>query len=85
MSAEGWALGDADERPPEIRLYLGGRVAQTRPGEGECGARRRWEVAFPLSDVGPEDIVRIEAQSARGLSKILILSPMKPYLPAASL
>lgn len=83
--AEGWALGDTDERPPEIRLYLGDRVAQTRPGEGEYGAWRRWAVSFPLSAVGPEDIVRIEARSARGLSKILILSPMRPYLPAASL
>lgn len=83
--AEGWALGDADEPPPEVRLYLANRLAETRPGEGQDGAQRRWAVSFPLSAVGPDDIVRIEARSARGLSKILILSPMRPYLPASSL
>jgi SAM-dependent methyltransferase len=85
VSAEGWALGDVDERPPEIRLFLRDTVAATLPGDGEYGAWRRWSFSFPLSAVGPDDVVRVEARSARGLSKILILSPMRPYLPAAPL
>jgi SAM-dependent methyltransferase len=85
VSAEGWALGDADERPPEIRLFLRDTVAETLSGNEEHGAWIRWSFSFPLSAVGPEDVVRVEARSARGLSKILILSPMRPYLPAAPL
>lgn len=80
--AEGWAVGDSGERPPAVLLYLGDRVAAHSPGEGAQGTRRRWSFTFPVSAVSPDTIVRVEAQSERGLSHILVAATLRPYLPA---
>lgn len=81
-SVEGWAVGDADERPPDVRLFVRDRVLASSPGEGPHGSRRRWSFSFPISAAAPDDVVRFEAESARGLSKILLAASLAPYLPA---
>lgn len=83
--AAGWAMGDSDERPPDVRLYLGDRMAEVSRGEGLRGARRRWGFSFPAAAVSPDTIVRIEAVSERGLSRILVAVTLRPYLPADAL
>jgi SAM-dependent methyltransferase len=80
VSVEGWAVGDTDERPPDVRLFLRDTVAGFSPGEGMCGSRRRWSFSFPVSAVSPDDVVRVEAESERGLSKILVIGTLRPYL-----
>jgi SAM-dependent methyltransferase len=82
--AEGWAMGDSDERPPDVRLYLGDREAALSSGEGLRGSRRRWSFTFPVGAVSPDAIVRVEAWSERGLSRILVAATLRPYLPADS-
>ena len=73
VTAEGWAVGDRDERPPDVRLLSRRRASRTsRPGEGAAGARRAWRFAFPVDAGRPDAVVRIEAVSARGVSKILV-------------
>ena len=81
-TAEGWAVGDIDERPPDVRLFLGERIADFSPGEGATGARRSWSFRFPVDAVSPDAVVRIEAESERGVSKILVVEKLRPYLPA---
>lgn len=84
---EGWAQGDFDERPPRMRLFLRDTTAGDSPSDPAAGegARRRWSFTFPLSAVAPDDVVRVEAESARGRSRIFVLATTRPYLPAASL
>jgi SAM-dependent methyltransferase len=84
---EGWAEGDFDERPPRMRLFLRDWTAGDSPcdpGAGE-GARRTWSFRFPLSAAAPDDVVRVEAESTRGRSRIFVLATTRPYLPAAPL
>jgi len=81
-SVAGWAIGAPDERPPDARLFLGDRVAAISPGEGPRGARHRWSFAFPVASVSPDTMVRVEVQSERGLTRILVAATLRPYLPA---
>ena len=80
-TAEGWAVGDFDERPPDLRLFLGDRAEAVSPGDGPAGARRDWRFTFPVASTDPDAVVRIEAVSARGVSKILVAETLRPYLP----
>lgn len=80
-TAEGWAVGDRDERPPDMRLVIGERVAEVSPGEGAAGARRNWRFTFPVAGTDPDALVRVEAVSARGVAKILVAETLRPYLP----
>lgn len=85
VRVEGWAAGFGDERPPDVRLFFRETVAEVSPGEGIHGSRRRWSFSFPVGAVSPDDVVRVEAVTARGLSRILIAATLRPYLPAAPL
>jgi SAM-dependent methyltransferase len=85
VSVEGWAEGDIGERSPHMRLFLRDTIAGFLPGDAGSGSRRRWSFSFPLSAVSPDDVVRVEAESARGLSRILVLATTRPYLPASML
>jgi SAM-dependent methyltransferase len=86
VSLEGWVEGGAGERPPDVRLHLREVLAASLPGDAAAGSgsRRRWSFAFPLTAVEPDDVVRVEAESARGLTSILAVGSMRPYLPAAA-
>ncbi|HVQ54449.1 MAG TPA: hypothetical protein VMT25_04680, partial [Thermoanaerobaculia bacterium] len=79
--ARGWAVGDRDERPPDVRLLLGERVVEESPGQGAEGARREWSFTFPVAGTDPDALVRIEAVSARGVVRILVAETLRPYLP----
>jgi SAM-dependent methyltransferase len=81
VTAQGWAVGDRDERPPDMRLVIGDRVAEISPGEGAAGARRSWRFAFPVAGTDPDALVRVEAVSPRGVTRILVAETLRPYLP----
>jgi SAM-dependent methyltransferase len=83
VRAGGWAAGDRDERPPSVRLVFGDRVAEVSPGEGPPGSERRWSFEFPADAVPPDRLIRIEAVSERGASKLLVAETLRPYLAAA--
>ncbi len=82
VSAEGWVQGDVDEPPPDTRLYLANEVATVQPGSRSAapGSRQRWRFTFPISAVSVDDVVRVEAESARGRSCILVAAAMRPFL-----
>jgi SAM-dependent methyltransferase len=84
---EGWAEGDRGERPPDVRLFVGNDVAAHSPGApgGAAGSRRPWSFRVPLSAVDPDVVVRVEAESERGLARILVIGTTRPYLPAPPL
>jgi len=79
--ARGWAVGDRDERPPDVRLLIGERVAEVSLGQGAEGARRDWRFTFPVAGTDPDALVRIEAVSARGVVRILVTETLRPYMP----
>jgi SAM-dependent methyltransferase len=81
VAARGWAGGDRDERPPDVKLYFGTKLEALSSGHGAPGARRDWSFTFPASAVPPDRVVRIEAESARGVSRVLVAQTLRPYLP----
>jgi SAM-dependent methyltransferase len=82
VSIEGWAAGDAGERPPAVRLLFGEAPAGFSPGEGRTGAHRRWSFAFRRDALDLDTIVRVEAESERGRSKIILIATLRPYVDA---
>ncbi|HWZ85738.1 MAG TPA: class I SAM-dependent methyltransferase [Thermoanaerobaculia bacterium] len=83
VMTHGWAAGDRDERPPDVRLHLGRRLVAVSPGEGVIGGRREWGFTFPVSAVSPDAVVRIEAESPRGATRLLVAESLRPYLPGS--
>jgi SAM-dependent methyltransferase len=81
VTARGWAEGDADERPPDVKLYVGPVLAEVSPGEGPPGSRREWRFVFPTEGIPPDRVVRIEAESGRGRTQLLVTETLGPYLP----
>ena len=84
VATRGWARGDADERPPDVKLYLGPDLAEVSPGEGPPGSRREWRFEFPTAGVPPDRVIRVEAESERGASLLLVTETLGPYLPRRS-
>jgi SAM-dependent methyltransferase len=84
VRAGGWAAGDRNEKPPAVRLVFGDRVAEVSPGEGSSGSERRWSFEFAADAVPPDRLIRIEAVSERGVSRILVAETLRPYLAAAA-
>jgi SAM-dependent methyltransferase len=82
VAARGWASGDRDERPPDVKLYFGERLEAASPGHGPEGARRDWSFTFPITAVSPDCVVRIEAESSRGVPRLLVAETLRPHLPA---
>jgi SAM-dependent methyltransferase len=81
VAVRGWAVGDRDEPPPDVKLYFGADVESVSPGEGPTGGRRRWSFTFPVSAVSADTIVRIEAVSSRGATRLFVAETLRPYLP----
>lgn len=84
VSARGWAAGDSDERPPDIKLYFGGRLEAISRGVGPAGSRRSWSFTFAIGAVSPDCVIRVEAESARGMVRLLVAETLRPYLSAAA-
>jgi len=80
VSVGGWASGDGDETPPHVALYFDDVLRQRSPGEGEAGAPRRWAFQFPVDGTHPDAIVRIEATSVNGMSRVFVAETLRPYL-----
>ena len=82
---EGWAEGERDEAQPEIRLVFGNTAVEVLGGDGPASrTRRTWRFDFPVEVPGPDELVRVEAVSARGLVRILVIGTLRPYLPGAA-
>lgn len=81
VSAFGWAAGDRAERPPDARLLFGSQVRSVSPGTGRPGERRDWSFEFPVSAAAPDAVVRIEAVSEHGATRLLVAETLRPYLP----
>jgi len=82
---EGWAEGERDEAQPQIRLVFGNTAVEVLGGDGTASrTRRTWRFDFPVEVPGPDELVRVEAVSARGLVRILVVGTLRPYLPGAA-
>ena len=83
VTVGGWAAGAPDEPPPEVFLHVDDRMLDRSPGNGARGDERRWRFEFPIDGIDPDAIIRLEATSSRGLSRIMVAETLRPYLPAA--
>ena len=80
VTARGWAQGDVDERPPDVKLYVGSDLAEVTRGRGSAGERREWRFVFPAAGIPPDRVIRIEAESERGPTRLLVTETLGPYL-----
>jgi hypothetical protein len=77
----GWVSSDVGRPVPVVRLLIEeDPVLAVRPAE-QSAPEFRWEFSFDRSRIGPDDVIRIEAESARGLSNILAMGTLRPHLP----
>ena len=83
VTARGWAQGDSGERPPDVKLYVGAAIAASSPGTGPPGSRREWRFELPTDGIPPDRVIRIEAESERRASRLLVTETLGPYLPGA--
>jgi hypothetical protein len=74
-------VGDSDERPPDVKLFIGSDLANVSPGEGPPGSRREWRFEFPTAGIAPDRVIRIQAESERSTSQLLVTETLGPYLP----
>jgi len=82
---EGWTEGGTGEAPPEMRLVFGNTVVEVRAAEQtDSSLRRTWRFEFAADALDPDDLVRVEAVSARGLVRIVVMGTLRPYLPATT-
>jgi len=82
VSVGGWAAGAPDEPPPEVSLHVDDRMLNRSPGNGAPGDERRWQFEFPIDGIDPDAIIRLEATSSRGLSRVMVAETLRPYLSA---
>ena len=81
----GWVSSDAGQPVPVVRLLIEeDPVLTVRPAQVPA-SESRWEFSFDRSRVGPDDVIRIEAESGRGLSNILAMGTLRPHLPPDAL
>jgi SAM-dependent methyltransferase len=79
----GWAEAGPGERAPHVRLLVGPTVVRRSPGQRPPGAKLHWSFEVPREQTPPDEVVRVEAESERGLSNILAMGTLRPHLPAA--
>ena len=80
VSVGGWAAGAPDEPPPAVSLHVDDCVLDRSPGDGTTGKKRLWSFEFPLEGIDPDAIIRLEATSSRGLSRIMVAETLRPYV-----
>jgi SAM-dependent methyltransferase len=83
VSAEGWASGDEGEALPVVRLILRGRPWPVLR-DAASPSVASWKLEFPVDAIGPDELVRIEAESERGRRLLLFVGSLRPYLPAGA-
>jgi len=83
VSAEGWVKGSRDEAAPTVRLFLKERPGRVEPLPADVPGMGRWRFRFPVDAVGPDGLVRIEAESARGRPGLIFVGSLRPYLERA--
>jgi SAM-dependent methyltransferase len=79
VELEGW-VECAGETGPDVRLVVGGSVVQT--SSGGPGNRHCWRLGFQRSAVDLDTVVRVEAESQRGLTNILSMGTLRPHVAA---
>ena len=84
VTTRGWAQGAADERPPDVKLFIGPVLGRVSPGQGTPGSRREWRFEFPTAGIPRDRVIRVEAESERGASLLLVTETLGPYLPRES-
>jgi hypothetical protein len=77
---EGWASGAPGEPPPSVELICRSDVLQRSTSSGPPGSANAWRFRFDGMQVSPDDVVRVEATSAHGLSNILEMGTLRPHL-----
>jgi SAM-dependent methyltransferase len=81
----GWVSSGVGRPVPTVRLLIEeDPVLTVRPAE-QPPSESRWEFSFDRSRIGPDDVIRVEAESARGLSNILAMGTLRPHLPPDAL
>jgi len=55
-------------------------LRERSPARGRNGENRRWAFEFPMAGIDPDAIIRIDAESTRGLTRIMVAETLRPYL-----
>ncbi len=84
-SAEGWAKGEEGEAPPAVRLFLRDRPWPVIVETEVASPALRWRLEFPVDAIGPDELVRLEAESERGRRILIFVGCLAPVSRAPNL
>ena len=76
----GVAVGATEEAPPLVQLWCGQELVESSTVAGTRGGSRAWDFRLPRSCVSPDDVIRVEAVSEKGLANILEMGTLRPHL-----
>ncbi|HXM76746.1 MAG TPA: hypothetical protein VN971_08220, partial [Thermoanaerobaculia bacterium] len=76
LVAGGFVESDSET---DVLFLVRNEIRQIRPALGG-GARRRWKFEIASRDIGPDDLLRIEARTGAGVSRILAMGTLRPFL-----
>ncbi|MDQ6894343.1 MAG: class I SAM-dependent methyltransferase [Acidobacteriota bacterium] len=76
LAVSGWAEASL---APSVELLVGRTVRERSPAR-EHGSRRRWSFEIPIAGVDPDEVIRVAAVSAAGVSRTVAIGTLRPYL-----
>jgi len=76
LAVSGWAEAST---APRVELLVGSAVRERSPAR-EPGSRRRWSFEIPIADIDPDEVIRVVAVSAAGVSRTIAIGTLRPYL-----
>jgi SAM-dependent methyltransferase len=76
LAVSGWAESST---APRVDLFVGSAVRERSPAR-EPGGRRRWSFEIPIAGIDPDEVIRVVAVSAAGVSRTLAIGTLRPYL-----
>jgi SAM-dependent methyltransferase len=80
----GWASAAPDEPPPDVLLCVDDQTLDRSHVNGSPGCERRWAFEFEGAAIDPDAIIRLEAASCRGLTRIMVAETLRPYLGSSA-
>ncbi|HEY6065455.1 MAG TPA: class I SAM-dependent methyltransferase [Thermoanaerobaculia bacterium] len=76
LAVAGWAEAST---APSVKLLVGSEVRERSPAR-ESGGRRGWNFEMPIDGIDPDEVIRVVAVSAAGVSRTVAIGTLRPYL-----
>jgi SAM-dependent methyltransferase len=77
LAVAGWAEAST---APRVELLVGSTVRERSPAPSDGPGRRGWSFEIPIAGIDPDEVIRVAAVSAAGVSRTVAIGTLRPYL-----